>query len=64
MNVAVSFVVVATGLSLAVWFARPLLAGVGLRGLRSTRLEQVLLALLMLAIVVLNLPLVAPGLFR
>jgi hypothetical protein len=63
-NVAVSFVVVATGLSLAVWFARPLLARVGVRGLRSTRLEQVLAALLMLAIVVLNLPLAAPGLFQ
>jgi hypothetical protein len=60
----VSLVVVATGLSLAAWFARPLLAGAGVRGLRSTRLEQVLGALLLVALVVLNLPLAAPGLFQ
>lgn len=63
-NTVIAFVVVAAGLSLAVWFARPLLACVGLRGLRSTRLEQVLVAALMATIAVLNLPLVAPRLFH
>jgi hypothetical protein len=57
----VSFVIVATGLSLAAWFAQPLLAGGGLRALRSTRVERVLGAVLLLAIVLLNLPLVSPA---
>lgn len=60
-NAFVALAVVATGLSLAAWFAQPLLASGGLRALRSTRTERVLGALLLLAIVVLNLPLLSPA---
>jgi hypothetical protein len=56
-NAIVAFVVVATGLSLAAWFAQPILANGGLRALRSTRLEQLLGVALVAAIVFLNLPL-------
>jgi hypothetical protein len=60
-NVVVAFLVVATGLSLAVWFAQPLLANGGLEALRSTRLERAFGALLVLSILLLNLPLVSPA---
>jgi len=63
-NAIVAFVVVASGLSLAAWFAQPLIAAGSWRTLRSTRLEQVFGASLVLAIVVLNLPLVVPALFH
>lgn len=63
-NTLVAFLVVATGLSLAAWFAQPLLVAGAWRGLRSTRLEQAFGASLLLSIAVLNLPLVAPGLFQ
>lgn len=59
---AASFVVVLVGLLLAAWFARPLLDSGAVRSLRSTRFEQVLGALLIAAIALLNLPLVAPRL--
>jgi hypothetical protein len=57
----VALVIVATGLSLAAWFAQPLLGSGGLRALRSTRLERALGAALLLAIGLLNLPLIAPS---
>jgi hypothetical protein len=57
-----SFIVVVVGLLLAAWFARPLLETGAVRNLRSTRFEQVLGALLLIAIALLNLPLVAPRL--
>ncbi len=63
-NAVVSVLVVATGLSLAVWFGRPLLAGSRVRELRLTRLERALGAVLMATIVALNLPLIAPRLFQ
>lgn len=55
---AASFIAVVLGVSLAAWFARPLLESGAVRSLRSTRFEQVLGALLLLAIALLNLPLV------
>jgi hypothetical protein len=60
-NAVVAFLVVATGLSLAAWFAQPLLASGGWRALRSSRLERVLGAGLLLAIGLLNLPLITPS---
>jgi hypothetical protein len=53
-------VLVATGLSIAGWHARPLLERGAVRALRWTRVEQVLSALLLATIIALNLPLVAP----
>lgn len=58
-----AFVLVVLGLTLAGWFGLPLLRGGGARVLRFTRVEQALGALLLIAIAVLNLPLVAPQLF-
>jgi len=63
-NALVAFVVVATGLSLAAWFAQPLIGAGAWRQLRSTRFEQLLGASLLAVIVALNLPLVVPGLFE
>lgn len=60
----VAFLVVATGLSLAAWFAQPVIAAGSWRALRSTRVEQVFGALLLLVIAALNVPLVAPALFQ
>jgi len=62
-NAMAAFGAVAIGLSLAAWYARSLLTEGVLGALRSTRLERVLGALLLLAIAVLNLPLVARSLF-
>jgi hypothetical protein len=53
---------VAAGLSVAAWFARPLVDSGGARELRWTRVEQVLGALLLATIIGLNLPLVIPHL--
>lgn len=60
---AAAFIAIVIGLSIAAWFARPLIGQGGLRALRSTRLEQVLGALLLIMIAILNLPLVALRLF-
>jgi hypothetical protein len=62
-SAAAAFIVVVVGLSIAAWFARPLLGQGGARALRSTRLEQVLGAFLLIMIAILNLPLVALRLF-
>jgi hypothetical protein len=51
---------VAVGLSVAAWHVRPLLEPGGSRSLHWTRVEQVLCALLLATIIVLNLPLVLP----
>jgi hypothetical protein len=51
---------VAVGLSIAAWYARPLFESGALRALRWTRVEQVLCGLLLATIIALNLPLVAP----
>jgi hypothetical protein len=56
-----ALVVVATGLSLAAWFAQPLLAGGGVKALRSTRAERAFGAALLISIVLLNLPLLSPA---
>lgn len=62
-SAAAAFVVVVVGLTLTLWFARPLL-GSGLAPLlRSTPLERVLGISLVAMIVLLNLPLVALQLF-
>jgi hypothetical protein len=58
-----SFVIVATGLSLAGWFAYPLWEGKVLRGLRWTPLEWILVGSAVAGIIVLNLPLVLPRAF-
>ena len=63
-NRVAAFVVVVAGLLLTAWYARPLLDAQGVRALRSTRLERVLGMCLVALIVLLNLPLVAPGLFQ
>jgi hypothetical protein len=55
-------VLVAVGLSVAGWHARPLFESRAAHALRWTRVEQVLCILLLATIVVLNLPLVAPHL--
>jgi hypothetical protein len=58
-----AFIVVVLGVSMAAWFARPLL-GAGVSPLpRSTRFERMIGASLVAMIVLLNLPLVALRLF-
>jgi hypothetical protein len=58
-SAAASFLVVVIGLTLAAWFARPLVSGGVTAALRSTRLERAIGASLLAMIVFLNLPLVA-----
>lgn len=60
-NAVASFVIVGVGFSLAAWFAQPLLGSGAWRTLRSTRLESVIGAALLLAIALLNLPLITPS---
>jgi hypothetical protein len=62
-NSVAAFIAIVVGVSVAAWFARPLLGAGVVSALRSTRFERVLGALLLVMIVVLNLPLVALPLF-
>jgi hypothetical protein len=55
-------VLMAVGLSVAAWFTRPLIDSGAAREVRWTRVEQVLGALLVAAIIGLNLPLLIPQL--